>query len=176
MLKPNLVFLKPPFFRFSVLSLSFTLACLTLGAADVPPSKSAHGPYLLVANQGDRSLSIIDPATAKQIAAVPVGGVTGHEVAASPDGRIAYVPIYGNSGVAKPGTDGQLMSVIDLASQKVVSTVDFGHGVRPHCPIYDPVSTMLYVTTELDKSITIIDPKTLKIAGSIPTGEEFSHM
>jgi YVTN family beta-propeller protein len=154
---------------------TFSLAP-ALRAANVPTSKNAPGPYLLVANQGDRSLSIIDPATAKQIAAVPVGGITGHEVAASPDGRIAFVPIYGNSGVAKPGTDGQSMSVIDLASQKVIGTVDFGHGVRPHCPIYDPVSKLLYVTTEIDKSITIIDPKTLKIVGSIPTGEEYSHM
>jgi YVTN family beta-propeller protein len=155
---------------------SLTLACLALSAADAPSSKVAQGPRLLVANQGDRSLSIIDPATAKQIAAVPVGGVTGHEVAASPDGRIAYVPIYGNSGVAKPGTDGTSMSVIDIASQKVIGTVDFGHGVRPHCAVYDPVSKLLYVTTEIDKSITIIDPKTLKIVGSIPTGEEYSHM
>ena len=176
MWKPTFSALKPASIRHSIVPLTLTLACLTLGAADVPSSKSTHGPYLLVANQGDRSLSIIDPATDKQIAAVPVGGVTGHEVAASPDGRIAYVPIYGNSGVAKPGTDGTSMSVIDLASQKVIGTVDFGHGVRPHCPIYDPVSKLLYVTTEIDKSITIIDPKTLKIVGSIPTGEEYSHM
>ena len=35
---------------------------------------------------------------------------------------------------------------------------------------------MLYVTTELDKTITIIDPKTLKIVGAIPTGQPESHM
>ncbi len=157
----------------SIVTLS---VALPLRANDVPTTKKAVGPYLLVANQGDRSMSIIDPATAKQIAAVPVGGITGHEVATTPDGRIAFVPIYGNSGVAKPGTDGTSMSVIDLASQKVIGTVDFGHGVRPHCPIYDPVSKLLYVTTEIDKSITIIDPKTLKIVGTIPTGEEYSHM
>jgi len=32
------------------------------------------------------------------------------------------------------------------------------------------------VTTELDKAVTVIDPKTLKIVGSIPTGQEQSHM
>ncbi len=173
MWKPTFPSLKPICVGLSIATLSFTLP---LGATDVPATKKAPGPYLLVANQGDRSLSIIDPVTAKQIAAVPVGGITGHEVATSPDGRIAYVPIYGNSGVAKPGTDGTSMSVIDLGSQKVISTVDFGHGIRPHCPIYDPVSKLLYVTTEIDKSITIIDPKTLKIVGAIPTGEEYSHM
>src|SRR5271170_2435754 len=176
MLKPNLLLLKPTLLRRSVVPLGLTVACLTLGATDVPSSKTTHGPYLLVANQGDRSLSIVDPATAKQIAAVPVGGVTGHEVAASPDGRIAFVPIYGNSGVAKPGTDGQYMSVIDIATQKVIGTVDFGHGVRPHCAVYDPVSKLLYVTTEIDQSITIIDPKTLKIVGTIPTTRDYSHM
>jgi YVTN family beta-propeller protein len=171
--------LKPLLVRLSILRTSIVilfLPCLALGAADLPPSKTPPGPYLLVANQGDRSLSIIDVAAAKQIAAVAVGGITGHEVAASPDGRIAFVPIYGNSGVAKPGTDGQTISVVDLASRKVIGTVDFGHGVRPHCVVYDPVSQMLYVTTELDNSIAIIDPKSLKIVGSIPTGEKYSHM
>ncbi|AXC13713.1 hypothetical protein ACPOL_4440 [Acidisarcina polymorpha] len=121
-------------------------------------------------------MSILDPATGHLVGAVPVGGVTGHEVAASPDGRTAYVPIYGNSGVAKPGTDGSTMAIIDIPSGKVTGTVDFGHGVRPHCPIFDSGSNQLYVTTELDKDITIVDPKTLKIVGTIPTTQDFSHM
>ena len=131
---------------------------------------------LLVANQGDRDLSLIDPAAGKQVATVLVEGVTGHEVAASPDGKTAYVPIYGDSGVGKPGTDGREIAVIDIASRKLIHKIDFGHGVRPHCAIYDRNSGMLYVTTELDKSISIIDPKSLKIVGSVPTGQEQSHM
>jgi DNA-binding beta-propeller fold protein YncE len=133
-------------------------------------------PLLLVANQGSHDLSLIDPNAGKQLTTVPVEGVTGHEVAASPDGKTAYVPIYGDSGVGRPGTDGSKLSVIDLASRKVVHTIDFGHGVRPHCAVYDRNSGMLYVTTELDKTVSIIDPKTLKIVGSIPTGQEQSHM
>jgi DNA-binding beta-propeller fold protein YncE len=134
------------------------------------------GPLLLVANQGDHTLSLIDPAAGKEIAAIPVEGVTGHEVAASPDGKFAYVPIYGSGGVGSPGTDGSSLSVIDLTARKVVSTVDFGHGVRPHMPLYEPATGKLYVTTELDQAITIIDPKTLKIVGQIPTGQAQSHM
>jgi DNA-binding beta-propeller fold protein YncE len=97
-------------------------------------------------------------------------------VVASPDGRTAYVPIYGDSGVGKPGTDGDRMVVIDIASRKVTGSVDFGHGVRPHLPVFGPKNGMLYVTTELDQAITIIDPKTLKIVGQIPTGQPESHM
>jgi YVTN family beta-propeller protein len=131
---------------------------------------------LLVANKGEQTLGIIDPTTAKQLAAVAEDGTTGHEVIASPDGKTAYVPIYGNSGVGKPGTDGSTLAVIDIASRKLLHTVDFGHGVRPHCPMFGPKDGLLYVTTELDKTITIIDPKTLKIVGTVPTGQAESHM
>ena len=48
--------------------------------------------------------------------------------------------------------------------------------MRPHLPVFGPKDGLLYVTTELDKSITVIDPKTLKIVGSIPTGQPESHM
>ncbi len=131
---------------------------------------------LLVVNQGGRDLSLIDPVAGKQTAAVSVEGVTGHEVAASPDGRLAYVPIYGDSGVGRPGSDGREMMVVDLATRKLIRKVDFGHPVRPHCAVYDANSGMLYVTTELDKTVSIIDPHTLKIVGTVPTGQEQSHM
>jgi YVTN family beta-propeller protein len=131
---------------------------------------------LVATNQGDRDLSIIDPVADKQLAAVPEEGITGHEVATSPDGKLAYVPIYGSSGVGKAGTDGQEMVVIDIPSRKIVGKVDFGHGVRPHCPVYDRASGKLYVTTELDQTVSIIDPKTLKIVGTVPTGQKESHM
>jgi DNA-binding beta-propeller fold protein YncE len=65
----------------------------------------SHG-VLLVANKGDHTLGIIDPESGRQVATVDESGVTGHEVAASPDGKRAFVPIYGNSGVGSPGTDG----------------------------------------------------------------------
>jgi DNA-binding beta-propeller fold protein YncE len=150
-----------------------TLASLSHSSAQAV--KALH-PLLLTANQGDHSLSLMDPTSGRQIATVPVQGITGHEVAASPDGMTAYVPIYGDSGVGRPGTDGTKISVIDLSSHQVIHTIDFGHGVRPHCAIYDRNSGLLYVTTELDKSVSIIDPHTFKIVGSIPTGQEQSHM
>lgn len=65
---------------------------------------------------------------------------------------------------------------IDLASRKVVGRLDFGHGVRPHSIIMNPKDGLLYVTTEVDRTVTIVDPKTLKIVGSIPTGQDQSHM
>src|SRR5882672_4476096 len=52
----------------------------------------------------------------------------------------------------------------------------FGKGVRPHCPVMGPKNGLLYVTTELDKAVTVIDPATLKILYTIPTDQPESHM
>lgn len=140
------------------------------------PRPSSGKAWLLVANKAEHTLGLIDPTTGEQVATVDVGGITGHEVIASPDGRLAYVPIYGNSGVGLPGTDGNMLAVIDIASQKIVGNVDFGHGVRPHCPLINPKDKMLYVTTEIDQAVAVVDPSTLKIVGKIPTGTPESHM
>ena len=138
--------------------------------------KSRKNEFLLVAIKGEQSLGIVDSESGEQVAVVPEGGTTGHEVVASPDGRFAYVPIYGNSGVGRAGTDGDSMVVIDLQNRKVAGEVAFKHGVRPHCAVFGPKSGMLYVTTELDNSVTIIDPHMLRIVGSIPTDQPQSHM
>jgi YVTN family beta-propeller protein len=131
---------------------------------------------LVVANKGAHSLGIVNADAGTQIVEIPETGITGHEVAASPDGLTAFVPIYGNSGVGKPGTDGRKIDVINLRTRKVTSSIDFDHGVRPHCAVFGPRDGLLYVTTELDHTVTIIDPKTLKVVGTIPTDQPESHM
>lgn len=151
-------------------------SCAVLFVSLIPVNLAAQS--LLVVNQGDSSVSIIDAASGREVATIAekTPGIHGHEIAASADGHTAFLPIYGSSGVGKPGIDGHEMLVIDLASKQIVDHIDFGHGVRPHLPVFDPVSGMIYVTTELDKSVTIFDPRTRKIVGTIPTGQEESHM
>ncbi|MBT9330936.1 cytochrome D1 domain-containing protein [Paracidobacterium acidisoli] len=139
---------------------------------------SAGAQSLLVINQGDKDMSIVDPATGKQVATVDEGvtDVHVHEVAASSDGKTAWMPIYGSTGVGHAGIDGHEMIVVDLASRKIIGHVDWGHGVRPHDPVFDRKRDLLYVTTELDKAVTVINPKTMKIVGQVPTGQPESHM
>jgi len=148
------------------------------------------GGKLLVALKGEQSLAIVDPASGKVIGKVSEGKLEGkdtaHEVAASLDGKLAYLPIYGDSGVGKPGSDGREMVVVDIASQKVVSRLDFsrnyaGKAVRPHLPVQGPPvpghpEGLLYVTSELAKTISVIDPVTMTVIGAIMTGQEQSHM
>jgi YVTN family beta-propeller protein len=153
----------------------FLSVFLIISVFTLAPGLQAGG-LLLVANKGDQTMGIVDPAAGLQLATVPEDGITGHELVASPDGKRAFVPIYGNSGVGKAGTDGSLVRVIDLASRQVTGTIDMGKGIRPHCAVIGPKNGLLYVTTELDRTITVIDPETLKITGTIPTGQPESHM
>jgi DNA-binding beta-propeller fold protein YncE len=162
--------------RFPMQSLHVILLLIAVLSFSVSGESQSAGGVLLIVNKGDRTLGIVDPASGIQVATVAEDGTTGHEVAASPDGRLAYVPIYGNSGVGKPGTDGRNIVVIDIAARKVAGNVDFGRGVRPHCAVFGPKDGLLYVTTELEQTISVIDPQTLKIIGAIPTGEPQSHM
>jgi YVTN family beta-propeller protein len=142
----------------------------------VAATACAQQARLLVDQKGDSSLAIVDPVAGQVVADVGENGTTGHEVAATPDGRLAFVPIYGNSGVGKPGSDGANIVVVDVAAHKVTGNIAFDHGVRPHCAVFGPKDGLLYVTTEIDRSVTLIDPKTLKIVGAIPTGQPESHM
>ncbi|HET7101465.1 MAG TPA: hypothetical protein VFJ52_09975, partial [Terriglobia bacterium] len=159
-----------------LLGVAFACPLLVFAASGRSSSRPSAQGLLVVANKGNHTLGIVDPVAGREIATITETGVTGHEVIVSPDGRTAYVPIYGNSGVGKPGTDGRTIDVIDLASRKVVSTINLGRPMRPHCAHFSPTDGMLYVSTELADSVTIIDPKTNTVVGSIPTGQPESHM
>jgi len=136
---------------------------------------SAKG-LLLVANKGDQTIGIVDAGVGGMVATIREDGFTAHEVAASPDGRYAYAPIYGNSGVGKPGSDGASIDVIDLAARKLMRTVKLARPGRPHGVMFGPKDGRLYVTTELTNSVTVFDPKTMEIVATLPTRQPESHM
>lgn len=132
---------------------------------------------LITANQGPNNLAMIDLATGKQVGVLDEQGlVKVHELVMLPGGKTLIAPIYGDSGVGKPGTDGSKILVYDIPSRKVIHTIDLGKGLRPHQPTYDAKRNVIYVTTELDQAITAIDAKTFKVLYEIPTGQPESHM
>jgi YVTN family beta-propeller protein len=151
-----------------------SLILLTVAAGSArPPASTSHG-YLVVANQKEHTALLVDPETRQEVAKFTVG-VNGHEVTVSPDARFAYVPIYGNSGVGKPGTDGSTIEVIDIRDRKAVSIIDLGKPLRPHAAHFGP-DGMLYVSAELANALDVIDPATRKVIAEIPTGAIESHM
>jgi YVTN family beta-propeller protein len=158
--------------HISWLIASLMFLALAAGGGRVP-APPAHG-ILVVANQREHTALLIDPETRQELAKVTVG-VNGHEVAVSPDSRFAYVPIYGNSGVGKPGTDGATIDVVDLHDRKLAATIDLGKPLRPHRAEFG-ADGLLYVTAELAKAVDVIDPATRKVIAEIPTGAIESHM
>jgi len=135
---------------------------------------SAAPGYLAVANQGDHTALLIDLSSGTTLAKIEVG-VNGHELAVSPDAHFAYVPIYGNSGVGRPGTDGATIDIIDLRERKLAGHIDLGKPVRPHCAKFGP-GGLLYVSAELANAVYLVDVNSRKVVGQIPTGAPESHM
>ena len=144
--------------------------------AQAAPSsdRAASSGLLLVTNQGEHTLSVINPDSGERLGSIVVG-VNGHEVAASPDGNFAYVPVYGNSGVGKPGTDGHTIDVVDLKTFRLSRTIELARPLRPHGAVFGH-DGLMYVTAELDKEIAVIDANTGKVAQAIPTNQPESHM
>jgi len=136
------------------------------------PASSAG--LLFVANQFDHTANLVDLSSRKTVARIGMD-VNGHEVVVSPDNKWGFIPIYGNSGVGKPGTDGATIEVVDLKSARAVRIIDLGKPVRPHCAKFGP-DGMLYVSAELANAIYIVDPKSGKVIGEAPTGDVESHM
>ena len=138
------------------------------------PSPAGDHGYLFIANQKDHTALILD-AGSRQLVGKAGVDINGHEVAIAPDHRLGYVPIYGDSGVGRPGTDGSTIHVVDLRTARTVKIIDLGKPVRPHCAKFGP-DGLLYVSAELATAIYAVDPASGKIVGQIPTGATESHM
>src|SRR6266404_2632520 len=151
---------------------SFSLFALSI--AKVSTSRPTSSGVLVVASSRRASVLLVDPEARRELAKISVG-VNGHEVAVSPDSRFAYVPIYGNSGVGRPGTDGATIDIIDLQQRKLAATMDLGKPLRPHQPQFGP-DGLLYVSAELANAVDIIDPASRKVIAEAPPGQPESHM
>src|SRR5215470_684088 len=130
--------------------------------------------FLFIANQYEHTALLYDIQTKKVVSRVEVG-VNGHEVAVDRDGHFGYVPIYGNAGVGRPGTDGDRIDIIDLKEGKVAGSISMGKPVRPHCAKFGP-DGFLYVSAELAQALYVVDVKARKVVAEVPTGAIESHM
>src|ERR1700736_5640695 len=155
-----------------VLAVVFSLVLLTFRTGGSAGSPSEKG-TLVVVNQAEHKVLLVEPDLRRTFASISVG-VSGHEATVSPDARFIYVPIYGNSGVGKPGTDGATIDVIDIGERKVSRSIQVG-PVRPHRAEFGP-DGLLYVTAEVGNRVKIVDPAKQQVIGESPTGEPQSHM
>ena len=147
-----------------LVALFFSASLLGSAISAQAPTPS---PALLVLNKAANSLAIVDPATKQVVARIDTGEGP-HEVAASDDGKLAFVTNYG----AK--TPGNSLSVIDLVAQKEIQRVDLGPLGRPHGILF--ADGKVYFTVELNKLIARYDPDTNKIDWLLGIGQNRTHM
>jgi DNA-binding beta-propeller fold protein YncE len=168
--------------------------CLLLGvllatqqlAAQQPasPHPASSGPVrrLIVLNKAEATASLFDPATRKEVALVPVGDAP-HEVATSPDGRLAVVCNYGGQ---KPGNT---LTVLDVAAGKALGTIELrgeetdGVGgrkevsfLRPHGIRFLPDGQRVVVTSEKTQRLLVVDVKKGIVERALETPQTLLHM
>jgi YVTN family beta-propeller protein len=155
-IKPSLVKLLAVGFLWIIL--------VSVGTECSPQSTPPRS--LLALSKSDHILAIIDPATLKVIARVPVGSDP-HEVIASADGKTAYVTIYGGGSLHE-------LNVIDLVGQKALPTLDTRPLMGPHGITF--VDGKVWFTAEGTKTIGRYDPATGKFDWVMGTGQDRTHM
>jgi YVTN family beta-propeller protein len=131
------------------------------GLGQTPPSQA-----LLVLSKGDLALEVVDPATMKVLWSVP-SGPDPHEVAASPDGRFAYITNYGSGAY-------HTITPVDLEAKKALTPIDLGALTGPHG--LDYVGGKLWFTAEGAKVFGSYDPAAQKIDFVLGTGQDRTHM
>ena len=129
----------------------------------------AHGETLLVANKSDATVDLLDPATGEKRATLPTGEAP-HEIAVSPNGRVAVISNYGNREA--PGSS---LTVVDVAGEKVVRTIDLGRHSRPHGLAWLS-DERLAVTTEGSAHLLVVEPESGAIRSEVETAQRVSHM
>ncbi len=133
------------------------------------PTPRPTNDVLVVVNKSDNSLSVLDGATGKLKWTAPVE--TGpHEAEVLADGKTVAVGDYGRTNAP-----GHMVSIIELATGKIVGRVDLGSGARPH-GLAALKDGRLLVTAEGKKELVIVDPKGAKVLKRMPTGHDLSHM
>ena len=145
-------------------SLIILLAALALFTT--LPAQSSPRDSLLILSKSDHTLAIVDPATLKVLAKIPVGDDP-HEVIASSDGKTAYVSNYGG-GVF------HTLAVIDLLAQKPLPPIDLGALRGPHG--LDFAGGKVWFTAEAAKAVASYHPATQKVDWIFGTGQNRTHM
>ena len=126
---------------------------------------------LLIANRSGGSISFIDLPTRTEVARVPVGPIIPHEVAISPDGRMALTSEYGPDD--RPGRH---IILIDVASASIVARIDLGPASRPHTALFLPDGRHAVATMQDSDLLALVDLEARAVVRTYATGGREGHM
>jgi YVTN family beta-propeller protein len=126
---------------------------------------------LVVANRAGGSISLIDFPTRLEVARLPIGPIIPHEVAISPDGRLALTAEYGPES-----RHGRHVVLINIPDARIVGRIDLGPESRPHSVLFQRDGRRAVVTMQNADRIAVIDVDAMKVMRTLPTGGREGHM
>lgn len=141
------------------------LRILSLLALALPTAAFAQ-PLLLIGNKGENSLSLVALDTGRELRRLETGP-NPHEIALSPDGRLAAVVSYGGAGI-------DIFDVADPAAAKKRETIDIAPSSKPHGIVW-LADGRIVATAEGSDGIVVIAPDRRSVQ-AIATGQKGSHM
>jgi YVTN family beta-propeller protein len=115
--------------------------------------------YLLVSNWCSYNLSVVDIATGKQVAELPMGPYP-RGIAISPDSATAYVAIMGSDIIQK----------VDLDNLTLGGS--FPVGSNPRHLVIDPTGRYLYVSLNAPGEVVKVDIATQRVVATRQTGDQ----
>jgi YVTN family beta-propeller protein len=121
---------------------------------------SPDGKEIWVANAGDGTISIIDPAAKKVIETLAANVPGANRLKFTPDGMRVFVSSQRLPDVV----------VIDAHSRKEVKRIALGHGAAGI--VMQPDGSRVYVACSPDNYVAVIDLKSLEVVGKIDVGPE----
>src|SRR5678810_688701 len=149
------------------------LASAALSAALMADANHPTGTRgLLLIDKLGGTIRFFDPATFKERSSIAVA-TRPHDFALTPDRKTAYVPLYGDGIFGRNPNPGHEVVIVDMDSAKMIGSIDVAPYRAPH-GIQIDASGMLYVCSDLDRKILVIDPKARKVVHAIDT-EGTSH-
>lgn len=156
--------------RHRSLPAAFTLALMMVSITGQVSAQALEG-TLVVANRAGGSISFIDVGSGIEMARHPVGPRIPHEIAISPDGRLALSSRYG--GGDNPG---ETLLVFDVAAATLLGEIELGPDSRPHSFAFLPDNRRAVATMELSDQLALVDVATFRVIDTFPTGGREGHM
>ena len=126
---------------------------------------------LIVANRTGGSISFIDLSIGVEVARLPVGPIIPHEVAVSPDGKLALTSEYGPNN-----HPGQHVLLIDVSTASLIGRIDLGPNSRPHTVLFLPDGRRAVATMQDSDQLALIDIELQRVIRVYPTGGREGHM
>jgi YVTN family beta-propeller protein len=136
---------------------------IAVGRGPAQVGFTPDGRFAFVSLSGENRVAVIDPASRKVIRKVAVGTVP-IQLYATPDNTLVLVANQGTP--AKPG---MTVSMIDLASLKVVATVKTDAGA--HGVVIDRDGRHAFVTNTYANSVSVIDIAKRQVIATVPVSK-----